>query len=73
MKTFESGVSFYTKGHARIEVAFPEDEIKCQYCMFCRTEKDLNRFWCRLTNEMIYNPFSYHLGEQCPIKFNEEE
>ena len=72
MARFDKGISFYTKGKAIIDVSFPEDYICCQYCKFCRTESDLKRFWCRLTGEMIYDPFGPHRGYDCPIIFEEE-
>ena len=33
----------------------------------------MKRFWCRLTNEMIYNPFSNERGRKCPIKLEEKK
>lgn len=72
MPKFESGVSFYTKGQATVSVNFPEDDIKCQYCEFCRSETDLKRWWCRLTGEMIYFPFM-GIGDKCPIIFENKE
>lgn len=68
---FERGVKFYTRGLAQIEVNFPESEVKCQWCRFCRRD-DIGRHWCRLTNEMIYNPNAGR-GDECPIVFTEEE
>lgn len=70
-KSFENGVSFYTKGVASVVINFPEDEVRCQYCPFCRAENELKRFWCRLTNEMLINPFS-GTGNNCPIIFKGE-
>ena len=73
MGRFDKGISYYTKGKAVVEVSFPEDAVCCQYCRFCRTEPELKRFWCRLTNDMIYDPFSPYRSENCPIKFEEDE
>ena len=72
MARFDNGVSFYTKGIIRLSVNFPENEVKCQYCKFCRPEGELKRFWCRLTNEMIINPY-YGIGKECPIIFERED
>lgn len=72
MARFECGVSYYTKGKIVLDVGFPEDAVSCQYCPFCRTESELKRFWCRLTNEMLPNPFSPYLGKKCPIVFEKE-
>lgn len=68
---FERGVKFYTKGIAVVEIHFPESEVKCTWCRFCRKD-DMGRHWCRLTNEMIYNPAA-GLGEECPIVFKEND
>ena len=73
MREFETGVSWYQKGTAEIEVSFPEGEARCQWCPFCRSEDGMKRFWCRLTNEMIYNPFSNERGRKCPIKLEEKK
>ncbi len=73
MKDFEKGVSFYTHAVARISVHFPEKQIKCKWCPFCRAEQALERYWCRLTNDMLYNPESYELGKNCPLIFEQEE
>lgn len=62
----------YTVFEATIKIAFPNNEIKCQHCAFCRAEDELKRFWCRLKNRMIYNPFVPELPEFCPIKESEE-
>lgn len=66
-KRFDNGVSYYTTLTANIKVNFPEDEVKCQYCPFCRTETELGRWWCRLNNQMIINPFA-GVAYGCPLK-----
>ena len=71
-KKFERGIAFYTEASVNKTVYFPENEIKCQYCEFCRAEKDLERYWCRLTNNMIYNPFALGLPDGCPLKIISE-
>lgn len=68
MKQFENGISYYTKYHADITVAFPENVVCCRYCPFCRAEKELGRYWCRLTNDMLYCPEARGLPESCPLK-----
>lgn len=69
---FPNGVSYFTEGMASVPVYFPEDRVCCRYCPFCRAESDLNRFWCRLTNDMIYNPFIPELPESCPLELTGE-
>lgn len=49
---FEKGVKYYTKGKAEIYVHFPEDQVFCQ--------------WCRLTNEMVIDPWARR-GQECPV------
>lgn len=66
---FPGGVRYYTAGVAHVPVFFPENRVICQYCPFCRSEKELERYWCRLNNEMLYNPFS-RIGGNCPIEFD---
>ena len=63
---FKSGVPYFTMAEIRVEVAFPEDKVKCRYCPFCRSESDLGRFWCRIMNIMLYNPDYPELPEGCP-------
>lgn len=72
-KRFENGIGFYTKATVSKTVFFPENEIKCQYCEFCRAEKDLERYWCRLTNDMIYYPFALGLPDKCPLILENKE
>ena len=69
MSKFENGVSFYTKAKINKTVAFPENEVCCQYCEFCRAEKEIGRYWCRLTNDMLYNPQARVLPRNCPLEF----
>lgn len=73
MSKYENGITKFTTGIATIKVHFPKDDIKCQWCAFCRSESDLKRHWCRLTNEMLYNPYGIYRGQKCPIKFEEKE
>ena len=42
------------------------------YCPFCRAEKELGRYWCRLTNDMLYCPEMKGLPECCPLKEEKE-
>lgn len=71
MKSFKNGVSWYTRGTAIVDVHFPEDDVCCSWCPFCRAENDLGRFWCRLTNQMIYNPYTER-DDDCPIILENE-
>ena len=71
MGRFDKGIAYYTEGEAKIKIYFPEDVVCCHYCPHCRCEQELKRYWCRLTNEMIYDPFSPYRGKKCPIEFEE--
>lgn len=66
------GVKWFLKATITTDVFFPEGKVKCQYCRFCRAEGDLKRFWCRINNEMIYNPFAEGLPESCPANITGE-
>ena len=69
MARFDNGVSYYTKGVATFDVFLPEDVTACQYCSFCYAEESLKRHKCRLTGEIIVNPYSLYRGAKCPIVF----
>ena len=69
---FENGVRFYTKGIAAVEVSFPENAVCCQYCPFCYAEENLKRHKCRLTGEIIVNPYSLYRGAKCPVCLKED-
>lgn len=70
MAGFSRGVEYYTTLKGVIAVNFPENDVSCQWCPFCRSEKDVGRFWCRLNNEMLYSP--NYRGDKCPLKEEEE-
>lgn len=71
MAVYKNTVNYYTKGTAEIEVFFPEDQVKCQWCEFLKNEYFANRTSCRLTGEML--PYILDgIGNYCPLKFEEE-
>ena len=64
-KQFDSGVLNYTITSTDITVAFPEQEVKCQWCPFVRHNDGLNRNRCALTEEIL---FSLEItGHRCPL------
>lgn len=65
-------VSHYTSGTATIKVNFPNDDICCAWCRFCSSADGLGRYWCRLTEQMIYLPF-IAVGDTCPLEFENKE
>lgn len=68
----KNGVEWFLKATIQTDIFFPEGKLKCQYCPFCRSESDLKRFWCRINNTMIYNPFAEGLPENCPANITGE-
>lgn len=72
MPDFKNGVKYYTSGVATIRINFPEDSVACCWCPFCRSESDLGRYWCRLNNTMIYNPYS-GVSDSCPVEIERKE
>lgn len=65
MTDFESGVSSYVHGVARVENFFPVDSrgnahVCCAYCDY------FNGRSCRLTHEIVYGPDKY-VGARCPM------
>lgn len=63
-------VYFYTELKGEIHVYFPNGKEVCQYCKYIKSNSDLKRFKCILTEEYIINPFSER-GHFCPL--NKEE
>ena len=68
---FESGVKWYQKSEASVPVYFPEGKKACKWCwIFCRYERDYNRYSCKLTNEWLLD-VEQEIGKCCPLKFEE--
>ena len=65
---FKQGVRYYSKGILQLEVAFPEGDVRCQWCPFCVAEKSLGRWWCKAKNWMVYDPYAPGLPDFCPIR-----
>lgn len=64
-RQFDSGVMNYTIASADITIAFPEKEVKCQWCKFCIHNEHLNRDRCFITEEIL---FSREIrGQRCPF------
>lgn len=69
MARFDKGINYYTKGTAHIDIYFPEDEVKCKYCIYLRYIEGLGHR-CKLTEDVIYSV--EHIGKNCPIVFDGE-
>ena len=66
------GVLRYTIGRGEVKVAFPNNEVLCHWCPFCRSNSELKRSVCQITNEMLFTPFDA-IGNRCPLDFEKEE
>ena len=55
-------VEYYTHGIAKIDVYFPEKEVNCRHCVFCKFNANFQTFSCVLTDDYIskdiYKSFS---------------
>ena len=65
MGRFDKGVTSYTFAECTIEVAFPEDEVKCKWCPFVRHYDGLNRDRCTLSEEILVS--LELIGRRCPL------
>ena len=65
MGKFDKGVSYYTVATCEIQVNFPEDEVKCQWCPFIRHYDSMNRDKCSLTEEILVS--REIIGQRCPL------
>lgn len=65
MARFKNGVSYYTMAKAEIKMGFPEGQVCCHWCDFCKPEPALDRFRCMHSWRMIYDPFWMGLPEGC--------
>ena len=68
MKSFESGIRYYTWGYAVVENPFPEDVVCCEHCKF------FNRYarQCKLDEDVvIFRPDKF-VGGGCPMILKEE-
>ena len=67
-RLFANGVSFYTPYHADIIIHFPENDVSCRWCKFCRTDiSGLERYKCILTDRILYAPEFVGLPDFCPL------
>lgn len=68
MKSFDKGVSYYTKATA--EIGFPEDDICCHWCPLMTRDPNL-RDICGKTGEILLAP-KHTIGFNCPLNFKKE-
>ena len=65
MGKFDRGVSFYTVAECEIQVHFPENDVKCQWCPFCKHYDGIGRDKCGLTDEILFS--REIIGRKCPL------
>ena len=65
MGRFDRGVTSYTFAETTIQIAFPEDEVKCKWCRFLRHYDGLDRDKCALTEDILYS--KEIIGHNCPL------
>ena len=65
MSKFDKGVTSYTFATAEIQVAFPEDEVACQWCPFLKHYDTIDRDRCQLTDEILFS--RKLIGRNCPL------
>jgi hypothetical protein len=65
MGRFDKGVTSYTFAEATIQVAFPEDEVKCRWCPYIRHYDGIDRDKCALTEEILFS--REIIGYKCPL------
>ena len=70
----KSGVSFYVKGISKTEVNFPDGDICCRWCPYCksRTIRGHTRVICVKTYEALEN-IDTQVGEDCVLNFEQED
>ena len=65
MGRFDKGVTSYTFAEVTVQVSFPEEEVKCQWCPFLKHYDTINRDRCELTNEILFS--REIIGHNCPL------
>lgn len=65
MARFDKGVTSYTFAETTIQIAFPEDEVKCKWCPFLKHYDGLDRDKCGLSEEILFS--KEIIGRNCPL------
>lgn len=69
---FKNGVSWYAIGTTMVKVGFPEGQMSCRWCEFCKPETAFDRARCQLTWHMVYDPNASGLPEFCPLEIQND-
>ena len=64
-RRFDNGVKYYTVAECEIQVAFPEDDVKCHWCPFLKHYDSMMRDKCSLTDEILVS--TEIIGHRCPL------
>lgn len=65
------GVKWFEPASVTVPVYFPEGKRACKWCwLFCRFERDYNRYSCKLSNEWL-DDIDHRIGKACPLQFEE--
>lgn len=70
MAELKHDYSEYTKGVIKITVAFPPENVCCQWCPLLRYEHGIDRAYCSATREFIQD-FKTQIGRECPMQITE--
>ena len=65
MGKYDNGISSYTEMNLDISVYFPEDEVKCKWCPFMRSDR-MDRERCFITEEVLIS--RELIGRNCPLR-----
>jgi DNA-binding XRE family transcriptional regulator len=63
----------YEKGVATVPVFFPDGNVCCKYCRFCKCDERYRRFSCTLTAPEAWVLDIGARQEFCPLKFVGED
>ena len=69
----DRGVDFYITGTEIVEVHFPNGDLACQWCPFCKrkTFRGNTRVICVKTYEPLNEIYETRRGDDCPLAIQE--
>ena len=77
MANEKNSVLFYTKASINIPIYFPEGDINCSVCPFCRYDKELKTAWCDVLGKfrciMTVADAAHNVFSDCPLEFEKKE
>ena len=68
-RDFQDGVRFYTPALLNEYVHFPENQLMCKWCPYCKQTSVRDVYMCIVTRDTLYN--TDRLGENCPLIIEE--